>query len=191
VAELDDVLAAVRSNPHVVDAATSPLLTAEECREILGEIEDAGWVDDPPTVAHSAPRVKQEHRLPGGNTGPLGQRIARRVTEVNDEIFGFRIVGLEDPLTVQSYDASTSGYISRHSDLSGRRSLRKLTFSVLVSDPSSFEGGDLTFLSGPAGDARVQGAITVFPSFTPHEVTPVTSGRRITIVGWALGPTFT
>jgi PKHD-type hydroxylase len=190
MAELDGVLSSVHSNPHVVDAATGELFTPEECRAIVTECEDAAWVDDPPNSPRSAPRTKREHPLPGGNTGWIGQRLADRCAELNDEIFGFRIVGLEEPIKVLSYDASTSGYIGRHSDLSARRSLRKLTFSVLLSDPTTFEGGDLVFLSGAAHNTRVQGAMTVFPSFTAHEVTPVTSGRRVTIVGWVLGPTF-
>lgn len=186
-----DKVAALRSNHHVVDAASDYLFSTAECAAILAECGDANWVDDPPKTARSAARHKRDQLLPGGNHGWIGERIAAKVADVNDEIFRFRVMGLEEPIRVSSYDETRSGYISRHSDLSAKRPLRKLTFSVLLSDPASFDGGELQFLSGPAAAARVQGVITILPSFLMHEVTPVSRGTRVAIVGWALGPTFT
>ena len=185
-----DVVDGLRSNIHVVDAASAPLFSVDECAAILLECGTAAWVDDPGKTARSATRKKSGQLLPGGNHGWIGERIAATVARVNEEIFGFRLVGLEEPIGISAYDASRSGYISAHSDLSAKRSLRKLTFSALLSDPASFDGGELQFLSGPAAAARVQGTITLFPAFLSHEVTPVSRGTRVAIVGWALGPTF-
>ena len=39
-------------------------------------------------------------------------------------------------------------------------------------------------------EAREQGSIIIFPSFVYHRVTPVTHGRRHSLVGWIAGPTF-
>jgi PKHD-type hydroxylase len=61
--------------------------------------------------------------------------------------------------------------------------LCKLTFSVLLSDPGDFQGGDLRFAMGSFPEARRQGAISLFPAFVLHQVTPVTSGRRVAVVG--------
>jgi predicted 2-oxoglutarate/Fe(II)-dependent dioxygenase YbiX len=182
--------AELRANPHIVDVAISPLFTPAECDEILAACDDQAWEDDPPSSARSAPRRKTEQLLPGGNNGAFGERVAARVAEVNREVFGFRVVGLEDGVRLSAYDAEVGGRFGPHGDLSVNRSLRKLTFSVLLSDPDAFEGGDLAFLTGPLAEARVQGALALFPFFLMHQVTPVTSGRRVTIVGWAIGPTF-
>jgi len=38
--------------------------------------------------------------------------------------------------------------------------------------------------------SRALGSISFFPSYTIHEVTPVTSGVRYSLVGWACGPAF-
>lgn len=72
-------------------------------------------------------------------------------------------------------------------------STRKLSFSLLLSDPSEFEGGDLLiYESGkPCVVPKKKGMMTFFPSNTLHEVTPVTKGVRRSIVSWVHGPHFT
>jgi PKHD-type hydroxylase len=61
---------------------------------------------------------------------------------------------------------------------------------VLLTDPDTFDGGDLEFSGKTFDAARVQGTVTVFPSFIPHKVTPMEHGVRHVVVGWVLGPTF-
>jgi PKHD-type hydroxylase len=68
---------------------------------------------------------------------------------------------------------------------------RKLSISILLSDPSTFEGGELQFKG--VEDQKVlttQGSIIVFPSFIEHRVTPVTKGVRYSAVTWVNGPAF-
>lgn len=69
---------------------------------------------------------------------------------------------------------------------------RKLSFSVLLSDPSEYEGGDLIVYEGksPLIVPKKRGMITFFPSNVLHEVTPVTRGVRRSIVSWIHGPVF-
>lgn len=188
--ELHDRIAGLRSNPRVTEAATAPAFTRDECEAIRAECDESGWQDVPAPDARSAERHKTEQPLPGGNTGWIGQRIAERIRDINDEIYRFRLLGLEEPVRVFSYRAEESGQFRAHIDLSSVQPMRKLTFSVLLSDPATFEGGNLMFSTVAFDEARAQGAITVFPSFVLHQVTPVTAGHRIVIVGWALGPSF-
>ncbi|MBZ0120303.1 MAG: 2OG-Fe(II) oxygenase [Sandaracinaceae bacterium] len=74
--------------------------------------------------------------------------------------------------------------------------IRKVSFSVQLSDPSTYEGGDLELEVGLPGDpersevpedARARGTVIVFPSFVPHRVRPVARGVRYSLVGWACG----
>jgi len=69
--------------------------------------------------------------------------------------------------------------------------VRKLSFSLLLSDPEEYEGGNLQLLdeTGKSYIApRIKGSIILFDSRTSHRVTKVTKGIRKSIVGWTVGP---
>ncbi len=69
--------------------------------------------------------------------------------------------------------------------------VRKLSFSLLLSDPESYEGGNLQLLdeSGKSYIApRQKGTIILFDSRTQHRVQKVTKGVRKSLVGWVTGP---
>lgn len=74
--------------------------------------------------------------------------------------------------------------------------LRKVSFSVQLCDPATFDGGHLEIEWGlpnaknrveSPDPARTRGTLVVFPSFLPHRVTPVTRGERHSLVGWVCG----
>jgi PKHD-type hydroxylase len=68
--------------------------------------------------------------------------------------------------------------------------VRKLSFSVQLTDPKEYEGGDLVLFTGPEvwTAPKELGCVTFFPSYLLHEVTPVTKGERRSLVGWVTGP---
>jgi PKHD-type hydroxylase len=77
--------------------------------------------------------------------------------------------------------------------------IRKLSVTVSLSDPSTYDGGNLKFDFGPHHDGaryhvceeiRPRGSIIVFPSHVYHQVTPVTRGTRYSLVAWNLGNPF-
>lgn len=72
---------------------------------------------------------------------------------------------------------------------------RKLSVSVILTDPTEYEGGELLLNRG--GDQAkadsmkpMKGDVVVFYSFLPHMVAPVTKGTRLTLVTWVLGEKF-
>jgi PKHD-type hydroxylase len=69
---------------------------------------------------------------------------------------------------------------------------RKLSFSVMLTDPGDYKGGELLLKTSfkPMKTPKKRGTVVFFPSFVLHEVTPVTEGIRKTLVGWVLGPNF-
>lgn len=76
---------------------------------------------------------------------------------------------------------------------------RKMSFSILLDDEDSFEGGDFQIEWGNPndGDERIHtlklgnaGSMVVFPSHIYHRVTEVTEGTRRSLVGWIHGPKF-
>ena len=72
--------------------------------------------------------------------------------------------------------------------------IRKLSFSLQLSDPEDYEGGDLVFKGGDPKNpedvvqTKTRGSLIVFDSRQMHKVTPVTSGSRHALVGWFKGP---
>ena len=71
--------------------------------------------------------------------------------------------------------------------------IRKLSFSLLLSDPDTYEGGNLQIM-GEDGKSyfapRQRGVLVVFDSRAQHRVQKVKSGVRKSIVGWCCGPRF-
>jgi PKHD-type hydroxylase len=70
-------------------------------------------------------------------------------------------------------------------------SIRKLSFSLQLSEPDSYEGGQFQLLDETGNSyivPRQRGTIAIFDSRTMHRVRPVTKGVRKSIVGWCVGP---
>lgn len=62
-----------------------------------------------------------------------------------------------------------------------------ISFTLFLSDPESYEGGELelkypNFIKKIKGKA---GQMVIYPTGVIHQVTPVLSGERVSIVGWA------
>jgi PKHD-type hydroxylase len=77
--------------------------------------------------------------------------------------------------------------------------VRKLSLTINLNNSSEYTGGNLKFDFGPHTDGerfvectenRDQGSMIIFPSYTYHCVTPVTSGTRYSLVLWCLGKPF-
>ena len=66
---------------------------------------------------------------------------------------------------------------------------RKISLSVNLNDPSEYEGGELKIFGVPKTNQEI-GTLNFFPSYLPHEVTPVTKGVRYSLVMWFLGYPF-
>ena len=68
---------------------------------------------------------------------------------------------------------------------------RKLSMSIILSDPEEYSGGKLQFIDyqGKVQNVdKTRGTVVVFDSRTPHRVTPVLRGQRISLVAWMMGP---
>lgn len=121
------------------------------------------------------------------------ERITQVILEMNDSFFRYDIHDIEC-LQFSEYDSAYKGFYSKHIDMLNNSNgvSRKLSFSIMISDPKDFDGGDLALHIGghDVTGVKEQGALTMFPSFTLHEVKPVTKGTRYALVGWVRGPNF-
>lgn len=61
-----------------------------------------------------------------------------------------------------------------------------ISFTLFLSDPESYDGGELVIEDG--FEARAvklpAGSLMLYPSTTLHRVAPVTRGERLAVVGW-------
>jgi len=107
------------------------------------------------------------------------------------------------------YDGDQKQHYAWHNDTSRNQlkdsqhneTYRKLSTVILLNDPNEYKGGDLEFYDyGPpkkgkkllleTKDFKQKGTIFNFPSFVYHRVTPVTNGKRYSLVIWHRGPKF-
>jgi len=103
-----------------------------------------------------------------------------------DENFSHKKVLFNTYLQEDSYDWHQDGSNSKDFDLK---------FTVVInSSMEDYEGGNLqVFQQGKAETIREfnqLGSVVMFKSDIPHRVTPVTKGRRNSIVYWKEGPRF-
>ena len=69
--------------------------------------------------------------------------------------------------------------------------VRKISFSLQLSDPDDYEGGNIQFIDESNQNyiaPRQKGSLIIFDSRTKHRVCKVKSGVRKSIVGWVVGP---
>lgn len=68
----------------------------------------------------------------------------------------------------------------------GGRMRTDLSFTLFLTPPTEYEGGELVIhSSGMVQNVKGEaGQIVLYPSSSIHEVTPVTAGERIVCVGW-------
>ena len=109
---------------------------------------------------------------------------------------------------IQFAEYSLGAFYNWHQDQGGPDSsneIRKLSLTLVLSDPNSFKGCNLEFYSGNRPikdmgkisgeqikkDIQSQGTAVVFDSSDWHRVwPPITEGVRHSIVCWTIGPNF-
>lgn len=107
---------------------------------------------------------------------------------------------LEELESIQLSSYAEGDFYTWHTDTNVKRDLpnpRKLSFTIWLNDPSEYEGGEFELWDGSPlvdEDKRVKsfkekkGKLIMFPSYTWHQVKPVTKGTRYSLVGWMRGP---
>jgi hypothetical protein len=68
---------------------------------------------------------------------------------------------------------------------------RKLSFSLILSDSSEYEGGQFQMMNYENEMYEIpqqKGLLIIFDSTTLHRVRPIKKGTRKSLVGWVVGP---
>jgi PKHD-type hydroxylase len=124
----------------------------------------------------------------------IGGIMTSLVKQANDEFFHYDLTKWTDKIQYTVYDSKGSHY-GWHTDRRGSESgiskdIRKLSISLLLSNPSEYEGGELQ-LHGLNYLETLKpefGQAIIFPANCPHRVRPIKSGVRRSLVGWFGGP---
>ena len=118
--------------------------------------------------------------------------ILRNIKEAN-KLYSFDIDRILN-IFYMEYDSNNSSLLEYHIDIGPYPfNQRKLSFSLLVNDPSEYEGGQLEIWKDHSEFTPIPkdfGTIAVFPSFLPHKVTTMTKGIRKAFVGFIGGPPY-
>lgn len=194
-------------NAYLREVVHAPLFTAAECDRILERLDPSAW--EPGGVERREPDGTAAGRIEIDATRRVSKQavpsfdgvwpldvIAAAVVEANASYFRFDLTGysaVDDPAVLR-YDSEGSGDpggYEVHLDIGGvHTSSRKLSFSVQLTDPGEYEGGELHFPVGQRVGGRDRGLILVFPSYMAHGVSDMVSGTRHALVGWVHGPAF-
>lgn len=186
------------NNDTYSHAIISGVFSKEECQQIidLGNKLDlsAGKLEDG-SVSYSR-HSKVGFFIPEPENDWVFKRIKEVAEMANDQSFQMELNFFN---SIQFTKYEIGDYFDWHMDLILENVpfllSRKLSMSVILSDPSSFEGGDLlinrTSLNMPVHTVKQeQGAVVLFPAFVHHKVTKVEKGERYSLVAWMEGNKF-
>jgi PKHD-type hydroxylase len=135
------------------------------------------------------------------NTNWIFQRLNFIIQQANNRFYGFDLNGFES-FQYTEYDGSENGRYDFHTDTIYGNMMpvdmietRKLSLTFCLNQSGvDYEGGDFQINIGQEKDAEtapvVKGRALIFPSFMIHRVTPVTKGKRKSLVVWTMGPKF-
>lgn len=123
-------------------------------------------------------------------------KVEQAVLELNARYFRFDLSALA-AMQYALYGGPEGGHFEWHKDY-GRdphdpsQEPRKLTLSLQLSDSADYKGCDLQVRGGNLIDTapRERGTLVAFPANMLHQVTPIESGIRRSLVIWAVGPDF-
>tara|TARA_R110000824_G_scaffold75034_3_gene190586 strand:- start:835 stop:1422 length:588 start_codon:yes stop_codon:yes gene_type:complete len=121
------------------------------------------------------------------------KRIERSMLQVNGNHFGYE--GMQISEYAQFTEYPKGGFYDWHMDAEVscefEPPVRKISMTILLSDASEFEGGDLEFMTeGNKPPQLMQGQAIYFCSLLRHRVAKVKKGIRRSLVMWFGGPPF-
>lgn len=117
--------------------------------------------------------------------------------DINNKAFGFDINKLET-CQFTLYNSNNKSKYDWHIDTNWINDdcyHRKMSIVIQLSDPADYEGGKLEIINSEFSkqdeeNIMQKGSVIAFPSFISHRVTPVTKGKRMSLIGWMIGAKF-
>jgi PKHD-type hydroxylase len=166
------------------------ILTAAQIKDIRAQLVPEDFLDGAATAGGRAREVKKILQT---------DRKSDRMTAIQETVLGalnrnstFKAVAAPLKIIPPRFNLNKPGmYYGDHVDnaIMGDASdpVRvDCSFSLFMSDPSEYDGGELVVTTG-YGQSRFKlppGHLVVYPTYSFHQVTPVTRGERLVCVSW-------
>jgi len=177
---------------------TTPLFTPDQCRQII----ESGRAQKPQTaqVGMNKPgggtdtnkRITTISWLPFKEMQHMYQDLNQFIQKCNENHFGFGDIRVTEQAQFTEYPEG--GFYDWHMDcdvnMQHEPPVRKISMTLLLNDPSEFEGGDLELMAPGKFAELKQGHAIVFASFLNHRVNKVRRGVRQSLVVWFGGKPF-
>ena len=177
---------------------TGPIFSPQQCQMIidkgmsLKKETAAVGINKPGGGIDPEKRITTISWIPFKDMPEMYKDIQATMLKANGNHFGFDGMKLTEPGQFTHY--LTGGFYDWHmvNDVLGKHQppVRKISMTLLLSDPSTFEGGELEFMSKGKTAKLQQGQAIFFASWLQHRVKPVTQGERKSLVMWFGGPSF-
>jgi PKHD-type hydroxylase len=163
------------------------ILPAEELATVRATLKQARFVDGRTTAGFAARSVKNNRQATGADRSleTIRKLVAKRI--LDNEVFQLAArPKVLSPLLFSLYD-KTMQYGSHVDDalMNGMRT--DVSFTLFLSDPQDYDGGELVIESAAGEEAfkPAAGSLVAYPSTSLHRVGEVNRGKRLAAVGWA------
>jgi len=177
---------------------TTPLFTPDQCRQII----EAGRKQKPQTaqVGMNKPgggtdtkkRVTTISWIPFKEMGHMYRDLYTFIVKANENHFGFGDIRITENAQFTEYPEG--GFYDWHMDcdvsMTHEPPVRKISMTLLLNDPTEFEGGALEVMAPGKYTEMKQGHAICFASFLNHRVNKVKRGVRQSLVVWFGGKPF-
>lgn len=165
------------------------VLNAEELTALQRTLEQSEFIDGKRTAGMAAERVKRNEEL--DRDAPQKDPLARILMGALYRSDTFRAAAMPAKVSTPIFARYAPGMTyGDHVDDpimgSGEHYRSDVSFTVFLSEPDSYEGGELTIRT-TFGEKRVKlraGDAVVYPSSSLHHVAEVTAGQRLVGLGW-------
>ena len=177
-----------------------PIFTPEQCQDIINmghqqkqEEAQVGHAQKAGGNYDTKKRITTISWIPFKAMPDMYRIIERTMLQVNGNHFGYD--GMKLTEVAQFTEYPKGGFYDWHMDADVNCQfeppIRKISMTILLSDPSEFVGGDLEFMSeGNNPPQLIQGQAIFFCSLIRHRVAKVKKGIRRSLVMWFGGPPF-
>ena len=177
---------------------TTPLFTPDQCRQIIEcgrrqkpQQAQVG-MNKPGGGTDTSKRVTTISWIPFKEMNHMYRDLDKFIQAANENHFGFGDIRITENAQFTEYPVG--GFYDWHMDcdtnMAHEPPVRKISMTLLLNDPSEFEGGHLE-IGAPGKFAELkQGHAICFASFINHRVQPVTRGMRQSLVVWFGGKPF-
>jgi len=160
------------------------LLSAEAVADLRTRLQSIALVDGKETAGWHAKAVKQNQQLDTQQAKPLAQEVRQLLTAHPL----FQAAALPRQIQRVRFNRYSDGMAyGRHTDNALMSGLRTdLSFTLFLSEPESYDGGELVVEGVDSEQAHKlkAGSVIVYPSTSLHRVEPVTRGVRWAAIGW-------